>query len=222
MSPENVEEFSSQIGRLCEENKIEEAKELKQHLFGEVGAHNNLYAEVAGYFYLAGQYDEVRNIFKEFQKKTGMKLRADFTWEDVLEKQASVGNTLAKVNTRDSVEFIRMSFWKRGHFSNRFRLFPPLSICITRSKIIIKNRLGEFCCKHEDVDGVDLIYEDKSKAYGRGVGIKYTRKTLVIGLQSRKFWIDVSNQFPDFYDSKLLEQKILAIYQVNVIDKRKR
>jgi hypothetical protein len=207
---------ATKVGQLCEDGQIEEAAGLAHSLLSHFPADNDLNAELAGYFYAACEFDEVLDILSNFRDAAKRELRADFSIEEVIaakERNFSAPGSYP-------VSFRRMSFWERGHFSNRFHLSPILLFSISKSHFEIRTRFKNYRYAIRDVLGVDLLLEAKRKGYGAGASVGYTRRTLVIRTVGRVFKIDVSVQHADFKNSKLFEGIMSELFDVNKIDMR--
>lgn len=195
-----------EITKLLEKGHTEEVDSLLEKILGG-NLHNpqSIYADAVNILLEARLYDKCIELFDRYENLTGKQLRTDFSRDEIIKEQQSATDAENKTQTGQELTFKRMSILERGHFSNKFRLFPVTEITVDNSGIAFKKAGKIHRYSWSDIDAARLTEHQAFKTYGKGTGARYLQRTISIKASGREFQFDISSNFPDFHNSKALE-----------------
>ena len=154
------------------------------------------------------RYKEALIAYDEFHSLTGRSPRTDISREEIaslVSEQDKAGRGREK-----DITFARLTFWKRGHFSNLPNLLPVRKITFTDRQLIVQKGFSTYQYPYADVSASVRTLKSKYKSYGAGTGGRYTQRIMELRTKDKVFQFDVSSSFPDFERSLALEKEIEA------------
>lgn len=125
-----------------------------------------------------------------------------------------------KHDTEEQV-FKRLTFVQRGHITNYPTFFPVMEIGICSGGIIFKRRLKEYKYTWPEIQSVFIETGKSFKSYG-GAGGDFMQRVLVIRTSNHKFAFDISSNFPDFKNGKLIVEELKKRLEIKQVKRSRR
>lgn len=201
----------TEADRLMEVGATAEAHAILKKLLEESSLSRGVYADIV-YIYLSGfMYPEAKAAIERCKTLTGREPPVELSLQEIEAEELNHASQIEMYSRSELKIFRRMSLKERGHMSNYPTIWPIKEIVISDDGITLVRKGRKYRYQWNEIGGAYTIREEGMTRFARII-----KTVMVLVTPDQKFTFDISANFPDFQNSRILVselQKHLTIKQ---------